>query len=461
MNYRDFLSRKITRHQSTGFMVGLQDLNPHLFDWQRVVVRWSLFQGRSALFEDCGLGKTLQQLEWASQVNLKSGGNVLVLAPLAVAQQTKREGLKFGIDNITVCRKQQDVRPGINVTNYEMLDHFNSDAFSGVVLDESSCLKAYSGKVKNKLMQAFKNTEYRLVCTATPAPNDLMEILNQADWLGIMPSNEALARWFINDTMSFGSYRLKKHAVKDFWEWVQSWAIWINSPSDIGFSNDGYVLPEITTQVYMIETKNHDFKNGKLFNDVEVLNATNLYREMRETAPERCAKAAEIINAGNEPWIIWCNTNDESQRLTRLVDGAVELTGSMDNRKKEQILEAFGIGEIGRLVSKSSICGWGLNWQHIWNSMSVGQNFSYEQKYQSLKRIHRFGQTKTVNDVVVISPAERQVFEIVKKKAENNSRFHHLMKADVNKYLNPKSWRLNLREFSGKTDIVLPKWLRN
>jgi len=459
-SYAEFLSKKIVSHQSNGFLVPIESLNKHLFDWQKIVVRWSLFQGRSALFEDCGLGKTPQQLEWANQVYRKTGGNQLILAPLAVAQQTRREGEKFGIENITVCRKQADVKPGINVTNYEMLDHFNPDSFSGVVLDESSCLKAYSGKVKNKLMQAFKNTPYKLVCTATPAPNDLMEILNQADFLGIMPSNEALARWFINDTMSFGSYRLKKHAVGDFWRWVQSWAVWINSPSDIGFSDDGYILPEINTKVHLIETKNHDFKNGKLFNDVEILNATNLYREMRETAPERCAKAAEIINAGNEPWIIWCNTNDESQRLTKAIDGAVELTGSMDIRKKEQILEAFGSGEIGRMVSKSSICGWGLNWQHIWNSMSVGQNFSFEQKYQALKRIHRFGQNRTVNDVVVISPAEQQVFDIVRKKAENNNRFQSLMKADVEQYLNPKSWSLNLQIFSGKEAIQIPKWLR-
>lgn len=460
MNYSEFLNRKIVRHQSNGFLVPLDSLNANLFDWQKVVVRWSLFQGRSALFEDCGLGKTLQQLEWANQICQKTNDKVLVLAPLAVAQQTKREGNKFGIKNVTVCRKQADIKPGINVTNYEMLDHFNPDSFSGIVLDESSCLKAYSGKVKNKLMQAFKNTPYKLVCTATPAPNDLMEILNQADFLGIMPSNEALARWFINDTMSFGSYRLKKHAVKDFWEWVQSWAVWINTPADIGFSDEGYILPEIKTEVHLVENKQVKFANGKLFNDVEILNATNLYREMRETAPERCAKAAEIINASNEPWIIWCNTNDESQRLTRGIDGAVELTGSMDIKKKEQILEAFGNGEIGRMVSKSSICGWGLNWQHISNSMSVGQNFSYEQKYQGLKRIHRFGQTKTVRDVIVISPAEQQVYEIVKKKAENNQRFQSLMKADVDQYLNPKSWRLNLQEFTGKVNIQIPQWLR-
>ena len=460
MNYSEFLNKKIVRHQSDGFLILAESLNKNLFDWQKVVCRWSLFQGRSALFEDCGLGKTLQQLEWANQVFHKTGGNQLILAPLAVAQQTKREGVKFGIENITVCRKQADAKPGINVTNYEMLDHFNPDAFSGVVLDESSCLKAYSGKVKNQLMKAFKNTKYKLVCTATPAPNDLMEILNQADFLGIMPSNEALARWFINDTMSFGSYRLKKHAIKDFWEWVQTWAVWLNTPADIGFPDDGYVLPEIKTEVHLIENKQVNFANGKLFNDVEVLNATNLYREMRETAPERCKKASEIVNGGDSQWIIWCNTNDESQRLTRGIDGAVELTGSMDVKKKEQILEDFGTGKIGRLVSKASICGHGLNWQHINHSMSVGMNFSYEQKYQGLKRIHRFGQTKTVYDVVVISPAEQQVFDIVRKKAENQTKYQRLMKTDIDKYLNPKSGQLNLKEFEGKENMQLPQWLR-
>lgn len=458
MDYLDFLTNKIKRHDSTGFLLPIDDINTNLFDWQKVIVRWALFQGRSALFEDCGLGKTPQQLEWAMQVHRKTGGNIIILAPLAVAQQSKREADKFGIGPVTVCRKQSDVRPGINITNYEMIDHFDAGCFAGVVLDEASVLKSFSGKVKNKLMHAFRHTQYKLVCTATPAPNDLMEILNQADFLGIMPSNEALARWFINDTMSFGSYRLKKHAVRDFWEWVQSWAVWINTPSDIGYSDEGYRLPAIETKIHTI-TQKHDYSNGQLF-AVDVLNATNLYREMRQTAEARCAKAADIINTGNASWIIWCNTNDESRRLTSGIDGAVELTGSMDVKKKEDILEAFGSGKIKRLVSKPSICGWGLNWQHINHQISVGINFSFEQKYQSLKRIHRFGQTKTVQDHVVISETEHQVYNIVKEKAENNSKFQALMKTDIDKYLNPKSYCLNLREFSGKESIILPVWLR-
>lgn len=458
MNYVDFLSNKVKRHDSTGFLLPIESINNNLFDWQKVIVRWALFQGRAALFEDCGLGKTPQQLEWAMQVHRKTGGNVLILAPLAVAQQTKREADKFGIGPVTVCRKQPDARTGINITNYEMIDHFDAGSFDGVVLDESSCLKAYTGAVKTKLMEMFRATKYKLVCTATPAPNDLMEILNQADFLGIMPSNEALARWFINDTMAFGSYRLKKHAIKDFWGWVQSWAVWINTPSDIGYPDDGYQLPEIETTVHVIE-KAHDFKNGQLF-AVDTLNATNLYREMRETAEARCAKAAEIINPKDESWIIWCNTNDESQRLSTGIDGAVELTGSMDVRKKEAILESFGNGSIKRLVSKPSICGWGLNWQHINHQISVGINFSFEQKYQALKRIHRFGQKKTVYDHVVISETERNVLDIVMQKANNNAKFQALMKTDIDKYINPTAYSLKLKSARGYEKINLPEWLR-
>ena len=458
-NYDEFLSKKVIKHNSDGFIISKDTLNKNLFDWQKTVVGWSLFQGRCALFEDCGLGKTIQQIEWAKHVYEHSNQNVLILTPLAVAQQTKREGLKFGVA-LTVCRTQSDVRPGVNIANYEMIDHFDTNGFSGIVLDESSVLKNYSGKIKNKLMAAFKNTRYKLVCSATPAPNDLMEILNQSDFLGIMPSNEALARWFINDTMSFGSYRLKKHAVSDFWNWVQSWAVWINTPSDIGYSDCGYVLPKVETIVHLIPNDKHDFSNGRLFNDCEVLNATNLYRELRNTAPKRCAKACEIVNNSYESWIIWCNTNDESQRLTRGIDGAVELTGSMDVKKKEHILEDFANGNITRLVSKPKICSFGLNWQHINHQISVGINFSFEQKYQALKRLHRFGQLNTVIDHVVISETEQQVFDIVKKKADLNNRYQSLMKCNVDQYLNPQSKMKNLRKFLGTDDMEVPTWMR-
>lgn len=452
MDYQEFLKQKMVSHQASGFDVSRKDINQLLFDWQQVIVRWSLFQGCSALFEDCGLGKTFQELAWADLVHKHTNKDVLILVPLAVAKQTQREANKLGIET-NICRKQSDVKKGINITNYEMIDHFDHNHFSGVVLDESSILKAFTGKTKVKLMNAFKSTKYRLAATATPSPNDLMELLNQADFLGIMPSNEALARWFINDTMSFGSYRLKGHAEADFWRWVQSWAVWINSPADIGFDGSAYVLPEIKT---------HEFLTGKkqsIFSDNEKISATTLYRELRATATERTDKAAEILNSSDESWIIWCNTNDESKLLSKKINGAVELTGSMKVTQKEDILERFANGDIKRLVSKASICGLGLNWQHINHQMSVGMNFSYEQKYQALKRIHRFGQKKEVQDYVVISPTEKHVLEIVKKKAENNSKFQRYMKADQSKYLDPKSYDLELRDFKGEVTLVLPKWL--
>jgi DNA modification methylase len=443
LKYEDFLKSKILRHQPNGFDVPIEQLNPMLFDWQKVLVRWALFKGKAALFESCGLGKTPQQLEWAQWVCEKTRGNVLILAPLAVAAQTKREGVKFGIE-VNICKEQSETIQGINITNYERLEKFDADSFVGIVLDESSILKSFTGKTKKRIIDAFRKTAYKLCCTATPSPNDHMELLNHSDFLDIMPSNEALSRWFINDTMNFGAYRLKGHAVNDFWRWVSSWAVCINKPSDIGFDDANFILPPLKTIIHKIKLPKHDFKDGNLFADVKILNATSLYREMRKTAPERCRVAADLANNSDEKWVIWCNTNYESDLLKKSIPDSVEVKGSMPSATKERLLLEFSKGLHRVMVSKPSLAGFGLNWQHVNNIAFVGLSYSFEQRYQAIRRCWRFGQKKQVNDHIILSPGEAQVFNVVKIKEGKHAEMEKNMANNISSYSTLSSDRLEL-----------------
>ncbi len=443
-DYQEFLNKKLVKHLPAGFDINESALNQTLFDWQKVATKWSIKMGRSAMFEDCGLGKTLQQLEWASQIYNQTGENILILAPLAVSQQTKGEGEKMGI-SVTVCRKQGDVQPGINITNYEMVDHFDPEKFVGVVLDESSILKSFMGKTKTKLFNMFRQTQFKLCATATPAPNDYMELLNQADFLGIMPSTEALARWFINDTMNFGSYRIKGHAMTDFWRWVASWAVCINKPSDIGFSDVGYELPELKSIKHVCDYDFADYENGNLFKNVKPGSATDLYKNLRETAEQRTDMAASTINESNDLWVAWCNTNNESKLLRKKINGGVEVKGSMSSTLKESILKEFADGKIKCLVTKPSICGWGLNWQHVHHSASVGLSYSFEQRYQALRRFYRFGQKNTVYDHIFLSPVEASVYRTIQRKEQQYAEMGRQMVNCVKDYQEVKNNRLDLQ----------------
>lgn len=293
MTYEEFLKRKLVRATPIGFEKSPGALNPMLFEWQRQVVSWALRRGRAALFEGCGDGKTAQQLEWAQSVSDHTGKPVLIVAPLAVADQTRREAVKFGFRPITVCREQSHVQDGVNITNYEMLEHFDPSVFSGVVLDESSILKAYTGKTKRMIVDMFQDTSYRLSCTATPSPNDLMELLNQAEFLGIMKSNEALSCWFIADQTSSGTYRLKKHAEKDFWQWVSSWAVCLEKPSDIGYSDDGYILLPLNEETIVVDRDEAMDPMAELSETIN-MNATSFQKEKRKTLKNRVSRTAEL-----------------------------------------------------------------------------------------------------------------------------------------------------------------------
>lgn len=404
--YRRFISAK-TRVLVDAGLKKVPALNPMLFDFQHDIVRWALKKGRAAIFADCGLGKTPMQLEWARHIP----GDVLILAPLAVNKQTVREGKKFGV-KVNACRCDGDIKPGINIANYEMLDHFNPERFAGIVLDESSILKSYGGKIRNQIIDSFKDTPYKLACTATPAPNDHMELGNHAEFLGVMNRTEMLAMYFVHDGKETQKWRLKGHGQSKFWEWVSSWAVMIRKPSDLGYDDGKFSLPEIKIHRIEIET---GASPGKLFADpAETLSERLAAR--RSTVDQRCERAAELMNGTKEPWLFWCNLNAEGNALDKLIDGAVQVQGSDKSADKEDRMIGFSDGKFKTMITKPKIAGFGMNWQHCSNVVFVGLSDSYEQYYQAIRRCWRFGQKKTVNCYIVTAITEGNVVNNIKRK---------------------------------------------
>jgi len=459
MDYLNFLQRKIKTFSDYGFDVEESDLNTNLFDFQKTIVKWALKKGKAALFLDTGLGKTLAQLSWADQIYKHTGGDILILAPLAVSKQTKREGEKFGIE-VNICRTQADVNSGINITNYEMLEHFDTSCFVGVILDESSILKSYMGSTKRTIIESFEHTKYKLSCTATPSPNNHMEILNQAEFLGVMKSHEALAIWFINDTSRSGNYVLKGHAIKPFWEWVSTWAVCISKPSEIGFSDEGYNLPplsEITEIIKISELSENQVDDG-LFRKIET-NATAFHKEKRITVESRVAKCAEIVMKDNEQYLIWCNTDYEADALKKAIPEAVEVRGSHKTELKEQRAMDFIDGKIRILISKAKIFGYGLNFQNCHNTIFCGIDYSYESYYQAVRRFWRFGQKNPVNAYVVIGSTEQQILDVVKRKERAQNDMKRNMYGPIKEIQNQnlKQTRFKLNVNSKK--ITIPEWV--
>lgn len=428
--YATFLTDKVQTPPVYGFEVAPEELPAFLFPFQRAIVQRALQLGRYALFEDCGLGKSGQELAWAQAVTRHTGGAVLIFAPLAVAQQLVQEGEKFGIP-VSYVRDQAEAAAApsaIHVTNYERLDAFHVGGYAGVVLDESSILKAFQGKTKRALVDAVQGVRFRLAGTATPSPNDVMELLNHAEFLSIMKSTMALTRWFANDQSEAGNYRLKKHAEADFWRWVATWAVCITRPSDLGpeFGDEGYDLPCLTIREHIVQV-DHSEAEGTLFR-MPSLNATGLARELRNTLADRCAQAAALVTAeSGEPWVVWCNLNDEADELRRLLPGAVEVRGSMTPEQKEAGLLGFARGEHRILITKPEIAGFGLNYQHCARHVFVGLNYSYENFYQAVRRSYRFGQTREVQAHLVVAETEVSVKDTVARKAMD----HQTMQAQM------------------------------
>lgn len=426
MQYEEFLQNKTVSDAPTGVQTPPQ-LNGLLFDFQRDIVRWALRRGRAAIFADCGMGKTAMQLEWANRVSEYTGGNVLILAPLAVSSQTVRECAKFGID-VKYCRSQEQVSSGITITNYEMLGKFNADHFAGVVLDESSILKSYTGKIRNEIIDAFKNTGFRLACTATPAPNDHMELGNHAEFLGVMSRAEMLSMFFVHDGGETQKWRIKGHAQNDFWRWVASWAVMIRKPSDLGYDDAGFILPPIEIKHHVV--KKGEAPDGFLF-PVEALTLQERQQERKATVDKRAKLAAEIANNTNGPCLVWCNLNDESAAAKHLIDGAVEVKGSDKNEHKESAMLGFSDGSVKTLVTKPSIAGFGMNWQHCDTMIFLGLSDSYEQFYQAVRRCWRFGQSKKVTVHVVTAETEGAVVKNIERKETDADR----MASEMVKYM--------------------------
>jgi hypothetical protein len=369
-------------------------------------------RARAAIFADCGLGKTPIQLEWAHRVYQETGGDVLILAPLAVSSQTAREGEKFSVP-VAVCREESDVRSGVNIANYERLGRFQHLDWAGVVLDESSILKAFDGKTRAALIEWAQRFPYRLCCTATPSPNDYMELGGHADFLGVLSHKQMLAEFFVNDGISAGSWRLKGHARDLYWRWIASWARALRSPADLGYHDDHFDLPRLEVETISVDADS--VSEDRLFS-VPVATLQERRQARRESISERVDIAQAIVNGSDEPWVVWCDLNAESDALSRAIPDAVEVRGSDHPDVKEERLIAFSSGESRVIVTKPSIAGWGLNWQHCHNVLFVGLSDSYEQYYQAVRRCWRFGQTRPVRVVIVASNREQAVLENVRRK---------------------------------------------
>jgi len=413
--YKDFLeSKRIVVHAA-----GIADPPPvseRLFPFQRDIARWALRRGRAAIWADCGLGKGWMALEWARVVAEDTERPVLILAPLAVAQQFQREGHKLGVE-VNVCKSGDDVTEGVNVTNYDRLHKFEARDFGGVVLDESSCLKDYTSATRNELIQAFSLTPFRLACSATPAPNDHVELGNHAEFLGAMSRQEMLATFFCHDGGETQTWRLKGHARTDFWRWLCSWAVSIRRPSDLGYTDEGYDLPPLRVHEHMVPVgAEYAREAGTLF--IDAASGLAAQRASRRSSLEsRVRLCADLVNGTpGEPWLVWCDLNAESEGLAHAIPGAVEVRGSDDAEDKEAALADFIEGNVRVLVTKPSIAGYGLNMQRCAHVAFVGLSNSFEAWYQAIRRTWRFGQLRPVECHLILSDADGSVRANLERK---------------------------------------------
>lgn len=450
-NYDDFIKNKALVIQSVGIEVDVDDLNPNLFDFQKDIVRWALAKGKAAIFADCGLGKTLMQLEWAEQVRKRTGLKVLIVAPLAVSTQTKEEGKKFDIE-VNICASQDDVKTDmINITNYEKLDKFVGNEFGAIVLDESSILKSYSGKVRNQIIQCFDKVPYKLACTATPAPNDYMELGNHSEFLGVMTRPEMLSMFFVHDGGQTSKWRLKGHAQDLFWKWLASWCVVVDNPKKLGYTSIDYELPELKMHEIIVD-------GDEPVN--EVLSLTERRNARRESLEMRCRAAAELVNNSNEQWLVWCDLNDEANMLNNLIHGSKNVQGSDKPDYKVNTMSDFSNDELKCLITKAKIAGYGMNWQNCHNMIFVGLSDSFESYYQAVRRCWRFGQVHEVNGYIVISAKEGAVKANIERKQADNERFKEEL-IELTKDITTRELKATCRistPYEPKTEIKLPNW---
>lgn len=450
MNYEEFLSNKRFVLESSGFDIDISELNPKLFQYEKDVVRWALKKGKACIFSDCGTGKTAMQLEWANKVHEHTGGKILILAPLAVAEQTKREGEKFGI-SVTVCENQNDCVNGINITNYEKLDRFVAKEFVGVVLDESSILKSYYGKVRTAIIQNFHEVPYKLACTATPAPNDYMELGNHSEFCGVMTRAEMLSMFFVHDGGQTSKWRLKGHAEDVFWQWLATFSVFIDNPKNIGYDVEGFELPRLNVNEVVVDGDSPIS---------ETLTLSERRQARKDNLELRCGKAAELVNNSDEQWLVWCDLNDESSRLCELISESVEVKGSDKPNNKSESMLAFSDGRIKALVTKPSIAGFGMNWQNCHNMIFTGLSDSYEQYYQAVRRCWRFGQERPVDVYIIISKKEGCVKDNIERKQADFLKMQKEM-TELTKEITKKELRSTCRistPYEPNVKMKLPEW---
>jgi hypothetical protein len=456
--YRDLIASTIVRAEPAG--MANYDLPSVMREHQRTATAFALEQGRSALLLDTGLGKSLCSFVWGENVARETDKPVLMLGPLGVVGQHASEAAKFGI-GATICRSADDVRPGLNLANYDRVHLFERSDFGGLILDESSIIKNFSGVMTRRLMSFGEAIAYRLACTATPAPNDHMELGQHSQFLATMSSSEMLTRWFIADQSEMGRYRLKRHAVESFWSWVASWARCAERPSDLGGDDTGYVLPPLNLQRHLVDVdiSADEVAEGEqtaLFR-MPSMSATSVHAEKRRTAGDRARTIADLVTAEpSEPWIVWCETDYDAAAVRALLPGASEVHGGMSPEQKEAGLAAFSDGSARILITKPSIAGFGLNWQHCARAAFVGLSFSYEAFYQAVRRCWRYGQARPVEAHVACATTEEAIWATIVRKRNDHDAMKVAMRAAMSRAVEHRTLK---HDYQPQQRAALPAWL--
>lgn len=457
-SYRDFLARKAITDPLTG--IDAPDelpeiLKPH----QRDITKWALRRGRAAIFAGTGLGKTLMELTWADHVMRHTGKPVLIFAPLAVSVQHIREAKKFGL-SANIVNDQSMVIGQSAVTNYQKIEHFDLSQFGGVVLDESSILKNTEGKFRTRLIEECADIPFRLAATATPAPNDFMELGNHAEFLGVMSQTDMLASFFTHDGGETQKWRLKGHAEDEFWKWMASWSVMLRKPSDLGYPDEGYELPPLIQHQHNVGVKYApSMETGFLF-PMEANTMGERLAARRDSVEDRVALAAQLTPT-DRPFVWWCNLNSESEAITKAIPGAVEVRGSDKDADKERKLNDFSEGRIRVLVTKPSIAGFGMNWQHCADTGFVGLSDSFEQIYQAIRRFWRFGQTNQVNVHFIVAETEGAVVSNIKRKEADAEKMADAMvrhMADLSA-ANIRGMTRDTPNYAPKQTMKIPTWI--
>lgn len=461
MSYQLFIDGKLSRVPPTGIAgAGALRLPSAMFDFQDVLARWALRRGRAAIFADTGLGKSRMQLAWADAVSREASCDVLILAPLAVAAQTVTEGAEIGV-NVTMCRDGVDVKPGINITNYDRIHRFDCSRFGGVVLDESSIIKHHTSKTLQTLLAAFEQTPFKLCATATPAPNDWTELGTHAQFLGICTQTEMLSEYFVHDGADTQSWRLKGHAREQFWRWVASWAALVRKPSDLGFDDSRYNLPALHVQQHTTQGGAHDAAETGMLFALEANTLSERRGARKASLAGRVEACATLVNADMQPWIVWCDLNAEADALRKAIPGAVEIRGSDEPEVKESRLIDFAAGRIRVLITKPSIAGFGLNWQHCARMAFVGVTDSWEAYYQAVRRCWRFGQMREVNVHIFASEMEGAIVSNLQRKERDALAMADALSAETHAAVmqEVRGTTRMTNQYSPERPVVCPSWL--